>query len=62
MCVLHSGHQYKKKPSKVFVKNVTTGGTAMLLLESRVCRTGMFLMHKYVTVWGRHKERDERKD
>lgn len=56
MCVLHSGHQYKKKPSKVFVKNVITGGTAMLLLKSRVCRTGMFLLHKYVTVWGRHKE------
>lgn len=51
MCVLHSGHQYKKKPSEVFLKNVTTGGTVTLLLKSRVYRTGMFLMHKYLTVW-----------
>lgn len=48
MCVLHSGHRYKKQPSEVFVKNVTT---VMLLLKSRVYRTGMFLMHKHVTIW-----------
>lgn len=51
MCVLHSGHRCKKKPSEVFVKNTTTGGTVKLLLKSRVYRTGMFLVHKYVTVW-----------
>lgn len=50
MCVLHSGHRYKKKPSEVFVKNITAGGTVMLLLKSRVYRTGMFLMLKHVTV------------
>lgn len=51
MCVLHSGHQYKKKPSEVFVKNTTTGSTVMLLLKSTVYRTGMLLMQKYFTVW-----------
>lgn len=51
MCVLHSGHWYKKKPSEVFVKNITSGGTVMLVLKSTVYRIGMFLMHKYVTVW-----------
>lgn len=43
MCVLHKGHQYKKKPSEVFVKNTTTGGT-VILLKSRVYRTGVFLI------------------